>query len=77
MPKVFDEMMKRVSSADRSAVASTKSVESTFETKRKVMSRRRVMPQGFVRHDRSEVGAADADVHDIADRLAGVTLPLA
>ena len=37
---VFDEMTKRVSSGSRSRVASTKSVESTFETKRKVRSRR-------------------------------------
>ncbi len=36
---VFDEMMKSVSSGSRSRVASTKSVESTFDTKRKVMSR--------------------------------------
>jgi hypothetical protein len=38
--KVFDETMKSVSSAARSRVASAKSVESTFETKRKVRSRR-------------------------------------
>ena len=40
VPNVFDEMMNSVSSAYRSLVASTKSVESTFETNRKVMSRR-------------------------------------
>ena len=40
VPKVFDDTMNRVSSADRSLVASTKSVESTLETKRKVRSRR-------------------------------------
>ena len=38
--KVFEETMNSVSSAERSRVASTKSVESTFETNRKVMSRR-------------------------------------
>ena len=38
--KVFDDTMKSVSSAARSRVASTKSVESTFETKRNVKSRR-------------------------------------
>ena len=27
-------------------------------------------------HDRAEVGTADADVDDIGDRLAGVSLPL-
>jgi hypothetical protein len=37
---VFEETMKSVSSAARSRVASAKSVESTFETKRKFMSRR-------------------------------------
>ena len=36
---VLDEMMNSVSSAARSLVASTKSVESTLETNRKVMSR--------------------------------------
>ena len=35
------------------------------------------MPQRLVRHDRPEVGAADADVHDVADRLAGMARPLA
>ena len=39
VPKVFDEMMKSVSSAARSLVASTKSVESTLETKRNLISR--------------------------------------
>ncbi len=37
--KVFDEMMNSVSSASRSRVASTKSVPSMLETKRKVRSR--------------------------------------
>ena len=37
--KVFDETMKSVSAASRSWVASTRSVESTFETKRIVRSR--------------------------------------
>ena len=31
--------------------------------------------QRFVGHHRPEVGAADADVDDVADALAGVTLP--
>ena len=39
VPNVFEEMMKRVSSGLRSRVASTKSVESTFDMKRKVISR--------------------------------------
>ncbi len=37
--KVFDETMKRVSAGSRSRVASTKSVPSTFETKRTVSPR--------------------------------------
>ena len=37
---VFEDTMKSVSSGARPRVASTKSVESTFETKRKVRSRR-------------------------------------
>jgi hypothetical protein len=37
--KVFEETMNSVSSGARSRVASTKSVASTFETKRKVSSR--------------------------------------
>ena len=40
VPKVLDDTMKSVSSADRSRVASAKSVESTLETKRKTRSRR-------------------------------------
>ncbi len=35
------------------------------------------MPQCFVGHHRPQIGAADADVDDIADRLAGVPLPVA
>ena len=35
------------------------------------------MAQRFIGHDRPEVGAADADVDDVPDRLAGVPLPLA
>ncbi len=38
--KVLEETMKSVWAGSRSRVASTKSVESTFETKRKAMSRR-------------------------------------
>ena len=38
--KVFDETMNSVSAGSRSRVASEKSTPSTFETKRKAMSRR-------------------------------------
>ena len=34
------------------------------------------MPQCFIRHHRPQVRPADADIDDIADRLAGVALPL-
>jgi len=37
--KVFDDTMNKVSAGSRSRVASAKSVPSTFETKRKLMSR--------------------------------------
>ena len=65
--KVFDATMNSVSAGSRSRVASAKSVPSTFETKRKVRSRSRVVPQRLVGHDRPEVGAADADVDDVLD----------
>ena len=39
VPNVLEEMMKRVSSGLRLWTASAKSVESTFDTKRKVISR--------------------------------------
>jgi hypothetical protein len=35
------------------------------------------VPESFVRHHRSEVGAPDTDVHDVSERLSGVALPLA
>ncbi len=37
----------------------------------------RVMPQRLVRHDRPEVGAADADIDDVLYRLAGKPLEFA
>ena len=33
------------------------------------------MLEGLVGHDRAQVGAADADVDDVANALAGVALP--
>ena len=36
-----------------------------------------VVLERLVGHHRAEVGAADADVDDVADALAGVALPLA
>jgi len=52
--KVLDEMIKSVSSGERSRTASTKSVESTFETNRNVRSLG-VVAQGFVGHHRTQV----------------------
>ena len=34
-----------------------------------------VVLERFIGHDRAEIGAADADVDDVADALAGVSLP--
>ncbi len=36
-----------------------------------------IVAQRFVGHHRAQVGAADADVDDVADALAGVALPCA
>src|SRR6478609_5181617 len=33
--------------------------------------------QGFVGHHRPKIGPTDADVHDVANALAGITFPLA
>src|SRR6266567_1931007 len=38
---------------------------------------RAVRLERFVRHHRAEVGAADADVNDVAEALAGMALPRA
>jgi len=37
----------------------------------------RVVLEGFVCHHRAEIGAADADVDDVADGLTGVAFPVA
>ena len=75
--KVFDETMNSVSAGSRSRVASTKSMPSTLETKRNVQAAVAIELQRFIGHDRPEVRAADADIDDVADRLAGVALPRA
>ena len=74
---VFEETTNSVSAGSRSRVASAKSVPSTLETKRKRHLAPRVVAQRLVGHHRPEVGAADADVDHVADRLAGVPAPLA
>ena len=68
--------MKSVSAGSRSRVASTKSVPSTFETKRNVMRAIAIVLQRFIGHHRAEIGAADSDVDDIANAFAGVALPI-
>ena len=69
--------MNSVSAGSRSRTASAKSVPSTLETKRNVMRAVAVMLQRLVGHDRPEVGAADADIDDVANALAGVAFPFA
>ena len=75
--KVLEQTTNSVSAGSRSRVASAKSVPSTLETKRKRRSALGVVAQRLVRHHRPQVRAADADVDDVADRLAGVAEPLA
>jgi hypothetical protein len=36
-----------------------------------------VIPQRFISHYRSEIGAANPDVDNVADRFAGISLPFA
>ena len=76
VPKVFEETMKSVSSAARSRVASGEvgGVDIGDEAEGQVPVG--VVPQRLVCHHRAEVGAADADIDDVADRLAGMALPL-
>ena len=50
---------------------------SMLETNRNVIVAFAVMLERLVRHHRAEVGAADADVDDVANPLAGVALPRA
>ena len=57
-------------------VASAKSVPSILETKRKVRFALAIMTQCLVRHHRPQVRPADADINHVANRLAGVALPL-
>ena len=69
--------MNSVSEGSSSRVASTKSVESTLETKRNAQVAPGVVAQRLVGHRRAEIGAADTDVDHVADRSAGVAAPLA
>jgi hypothetical protein len=73
---VFDAMMNSVSAASRSCVASAKSVASMFDTKRKHEVAAAVVPQRFVRHDRTQVRTADPDVHHVLMFLNSVHIGL-
>ncbi len=75
--KVLEATMNSVVSGLTRASSASRSWPSTFETK--CMRRRGwAMPaQRLADHFRAEVGAADADVDDVGDRLAGVAEPVA
>ena len=70
---VFDEMMNSVSAGSRSSdgLGEVRAVDVGDEAERQVAVA--VVPQRLVGHHRPEVRAADADVDDVADPLAGVT----
>ena len=74
--KVFEQTMNSVSAASRSRVASTKSVPIDVGDEAKVEVALAVVAERLVGHHRTEVGAADADVDDVADALAAVAQPL-
>ena len=74
---VFEQTTNSVSAGSRSRVASAKSVPSTLETKRKLISRGRVVTQRLIGHHRSQVRAADTDVDHVADPLAAGPSPVA
>ena len=75
--KVFEEMMNRVSAGSRSLDGFRKigPIDIGNEAKRQVALA--VVAKGLIRHDRSKIGASDPDVDDVANGLAGVTLPIA
>ena len=74
---VFDEITNNVDAGSRPSVASKKSVASALATKRAAMSGVGEVGERFGGHAGPEVGAADADVDDGPDPLAGVAGPLA
>ena len=75
VPKVFDDTMNSVSSAARSLrrLHEVGRVDVRDEAERQVAVA--VVAQRLVRHHRAQVGSPDADIDDVADRLAGVSLP--
>ena len=74
---VFDDDDEQRLGGVEVAVASAKSVPSTLDDEAALEVAVAVVPQRLVGHRRPEVGAADADVDDVADRLAGVPAPVA
>ncbi len=74
--KVFDETMKSVSAGFEivRGLDEIDAVDVRDEAEGEVALA--VVAQRFVGHHRPEVRAADADVHDVFDALAGVAFPL-
>jgi len=72
--KVLDEMMT-ASLLRRDRVCLGMSSPQHWKQTEK-SDRAGIVAQSFVRHDGTKIGAANADVDDIADRLSGVALPL-
>ena len=68
-----EQRLRRIEIADR--FGEVGAVDVRDEPERQVAVA--VVLERLVGHDRPEVGAADADVDDVADALAGVALPLA
>ena len=66
-----EEGLRRIEIADRFGEVGAVDVRDEAEGQAAVA----VVPERLVGHDRPEIGAADADVDDVADRLAGVALP--
>ena len=68
-----EERLRRVEIADRFGEVGAIDVRDEPEGEAALA----VVPERLVGHDRPEIGATDADVDDVADRLAGVAFPVA
>ena len=75
--KVFEETTKSVSDAIEIAYRLGKVGAVDIRDKPECHGAVGVVPERFIGHHRPEVGAADADIDDIADALAGMPLPRA
>ena len=73
---VFEETMKSVSAGSRPVDSFRKIGAIDIGDKPERHGAVAVMLQRLVSHHRSEVGAADADVDDVANAFAGVPFPL-